>query len=147
MCMDWTSCTVAVFRLGPSTARIGVDTDEYGIVRPKSPNRRLKETYEGVFDTGDHWEFLIEGQSVVEPDVASQFQGLWQNLPEGEQARCHTPGFGIEVRDGERLELRAAFCFQCNNISIRTDSSTDMRVFDAGSEPGCGLLQLFKSVV
>jgi hypothetical protein len=68
-----------------------------------------------------------------------RLRALMLGLPDGEPARCHTPGFGL--RFGRPRELYVSLCFSCNNIFV----DREMVTFDAGSPQARKLLVFLRS--
>ena len=102
--------------------------------------------HEGEFETGGG-RFHVERSGAVPVDDIADLQRLWEELPEGEQSRCHNPRIGFEVRTNGDLELRAALCFECHNISTRSPQGDGSRTFDSSSKPARTLLKLLKAAL
>jgi hypothetical protein len=60
--------------------------------------------------TGDPPSVTVEG------DAAQRIAGMWRRLPPGEQARCHTPPFGLRFLADSTIVCQASICWDCNNI-------------------------------
>jgi hypothetical protein len=72
---------------------------------------------------------------------------LWGQLVEGEQARCHTPGYAIQLLSGKESIFIAALCWHCNNISMSGVSLTEsFRTFESNSKAAVSLLRLCENV-
>ena len=65
---------------------------------------------------------------------ATRIAALWRDLPPGEEARCHTPPFGLRFYFGRRLVCEASICWQCNNIFGNAGDEELFFAFD-GSHP------------
>src|SRR5262249_14652523 len=82
---------------------------------------------------------LVQNASLIE---------LWNALPNAEQARCHIPGFAIQLLRGPHPVFTAALCWKCNNISLAGSVATlSWRKFDASSQSAQRLLVLCEEVV
>ena len=104
-------------------------------------------TREGDFQTGERVEFEVLRSGRLSQPTIPELQRLWNDLPEGEQARCHDPRIGFEVHREAALVLRAALCFDCSNISTRSPDGDDWRVFDPSSTQAQALLELLVSAL
>jgi hypothetical protein len=102
---------------------------------------------DGEFETGNRTSFQVGRHGVVRANDIVELERLWNELPEAEQDRCHNPRIGLEARTGNELELRAAICFQCNNISSRGPGGDDWRSFDATSDQAQSLLRILESAL
>jgi hypothetical protein len=102
----------------------------------------------GVLSISATWKFGILRQGDCTAEQAGLIQSLWNDLPEGETARCHLPGFAIQaVVKGEPV-FSAAICWTCNNVSIGGSMATQTwRTFDAESPEALRLLALCQEVV
>ena len=97
--------------------------------------------HDGDFQTGDRLQFQVLRSGSLREASISEVERLWDDLPEGEQARCHDPHIGFEVHREAALVLRAALCFDCSNISTRSPDGDDWRVFDPSSRQAQALLK------
>ncbi|MBW8881982.1 MAG: hypothetical protein JF615_11385 [Asticcacaulis sp.] len=79
---------------------------------------------------------------------ANRVYRLLNALREDETARCFTPGFRVELFQGETMVFGANICWDCYNMrmdgTLATRSAT---AFDAASPPAQALLELCQSVV
>ena len=98
-------------------------------------------THDGDFQTGDRLQFQVLRSGSLPELSISEFERLWDELPAGQQARCHDPHIGFEVHRDAVLVLRAALCFDCSNISTRSPDGHDWRVFDPSSMQAQALLK------
>ena len=95
-----------------------------------------------VIRTGPHWAFPALRRVCCTSEQSTQIVAAWNSLPAAEQARCHEPGFAIELFRGSESVFVAALCWRCNNISIGGAlATTDWRVFDARSVAALNLLK------
>lgn len=101
----------------------------------------------GPFVTGRSNEFRTgrSGQ-LVEPQI-SELELLWNALPVADQDRCHVPRIGFEVSRDNVLQLRAAVCYECSNISIRLPAEDVWRAFDPESAEAQRVLQILSSAL
>jgi hypothetical protein len=67
----------------------------------------------------------------VPDDLCEVLAELWQQLPKGEQARCHTPPYGLRFFRGKKLLCEASICWACNNIHGHRGNRPFFREFDA----------------
>ena len=87
----------------------------------------------------------------LDGDAAQRIAALWRRLPPGEQARCHTPPFGLRFRTGERVVCQASLCWECNNSSGNGEgrrfitSSTVRKRRPKNSSPNSGGRQPLKA--
>jgi len=54
--------------------------------------------------------------SLIERQDVERMAALWRALPSGEQARCHTPPFGLRFWLAGQKLLDASICWDCNNV-------------------------------
>ena len=98
--------------------------------------------------TGTHWAFPVLKRSTCVPEQIEEIVRHWNGLPAGEQARCHTPGFALELFVKGKSVFVAALCWRCNNISFGGSmASLSHREFEARSIPGSRLLQLCRRAI
>jgi hypothetical protein len=95
-----------------------------------------------VFEVGhrDHppaFRFRIAWEQPLTADPRRRVAALLAALPDGEEARCHHPVFGLRLDPGTPDELRMSICFQCNNIYL---DGGGRRRFEGQSAAGGALL-------
>lgn len=78
---------------------------------------------------------------------AQQIAAAWRSLPEGEQARCHIPTFGLRFYAGGELILEASICWQCNNIAGKAGAESVFFVFDGEHAQSRELLAMLEQVM
>jgi hypothetical protein len=71
---------------------------------------------------------------------AEEIARLWNELPPGEQARCHVPPFGLRLFSRGVLLLEASLCWDCNNIFGVAGESAFGFEFDASAPSSTALL-------
>ena len=71
---------------------------------------------------------------------AQRIAELWRALPSGEQARCHTPPYGLRFCAGERIVCNASICWECNNIFGEAEGQQLHFEFEAGHPTSAALL-------
>ena len=54
--------------------------------------------------------------SLIDVTDVDRIAALWRALPPGEQARCHTPPFGLGFWRAGRKLLEASICWDCDNV-------------------------------
>jgi len=109
----------------------------------KKPLLRLRE----VVATSSHFSFPVLRRKRCSPVDADRILELWNALPEGEGARCHLPGFALELRQAGEAIFVAALCWECNNVSIAgREAVIEKRLFDASSKPAQELLERCRRV-
>lgn len=82
------------------------------------------------------------------PEQASRIASLWSALRADDQARCHIPGFALELVSGDEVIFSASICWTCNNICMSGPLSTaQWATFDATSTEARALLSLCQTVV
>jgi hypothetical protein len=102
---------------------------------------------QGVISTSEHWQFRVLRENVCSAEQSKTVVDLWNLLPEGSVARCHVPGFGIQLMLQGEVIFIAALCWQCNNISIGGKlADTGWRAFDAASDSAIQLLNICEQV-
>lgn len=80
-------------------------------------------------------------------EQATSIASLWNSLPDGEQARCHSPGFALQALVEEAPVFTANICWDCNNVSIDGPAaSISWRSFEARSRQAQTLLALCSQV-
>ncbi len=100
---------------------------------------------DALVSTGGRSRFLVAARHQCSQEEASSVIALWNQLPDGLQARCHVPGFAIEVLLGPEVVFAAALCWECDNVSMGGRLAKESwRTFDAESEPALRLLRLCK---
>lgn len=98
--------------------------------------------------TSGPWKFEVLKYGFCSAEQALQLASLWNDLPPGETARCHVPGFAFQAYVGREVVFSAAICWKCNNISIGGPlASENWRVFDAATTEAQSLLKLCQEVV
>ena len=102
---------------------------------------------DGEFTTGSRISFKVGRSGLVTHEDVSELERLWNDLPVAAQARCHIPLIGFEVRHENELELRAALCFQCCNISSRSPEGDHWRSFDPTSDQAQSILRILESAL
>jgi hypothetical protein len=80
------------------------------------------------------------------PAEMREVQSLWRALPDGMQARCHDPSFGLRFADGERTVLEARICFRCRNASLTDGEAKGWLKFDARSAQAVRLRALLVDI-
>jgi hypothetical protein len=100
---------------------------------------------DSLVSTGEHSQFPVVARHQCSQEEASLVIALWNQLPDGLQARCHVPGFAIEVLLGSEVVFTAALCWQCNNVTMGGRLAKESwRTFDAESDPALRLLRVCK---
>lgn len=101
-------------------------------------------------DLGDTAEFTIGPfQFYASEPVAldeNQRAECWRlacALPRGKMARCHYPGFGLQLGLADGTSAKVSLCFQCHNAYL----GDELTSFDAGSEEGSALLTFLREIV
>jgi hypothetical protein len=97
---------------------------------------------DGDFITGDRFRFRETRSARVPDSDAPELEALWNSLPEASMTRCHNPNIGFEVRRNTTVELRAALCYKCSNMSLLTPAGSDFRTFDADGDAAIRLQAL-----
>ena len=82
----------------------------------------------------------------VANEAAQQISNLWRELPEGEQARCHIPPFGLRFYRNGELQIQASLCWECNNIFGDAKGNNFWYAFDAQHETSQNLFTLCKQI-
>jgi hypothetical protein len=72
---------------------------------------------------------------------AQRIAELWRTLPEGEQARCHLPPFGLKFYAEGILVCQASICWRCNNIFGETGGDRLFFAFEGSAAPSRELLK------
>ena len=109
----------------------------------KKPLLRLRE----IVATSSHFSFPVLRRKRCSPVDADRILELWNALPEGEGARCHMPGFALELRQAREAIFVAALCWECNNVSVAgREAVIETRLFDATSREAQELLELCRRV-
>lgn len=98
----------------------GIDAVEVVSLRGLNPNR-VSEYMAVAKDA--RWVRLVGSE-------AKRIAEMWRALPDGEQARCHVPPFGLRFFAGSKLVCEASICWQCNNIFGRAGADEDFFEFD-----------------
>jgi hypothetical protein len=81
-------------------------------------------------------------------EQARQIAELWSALREAEQARCHIPGFAIDLIENGAVIFSSSICWTCNNIRMSGKLCTsEWATFDRDSGAAQALLGLCKLVV
>ena len=76
-----------------------------------------------------------------------EIAALWNELPPGEQARCHTPPFGLRFFCEGVLLLEASLCWECSNIFGVAGGGAFECQFDAAAPSSTELLGRIRQVV
>jgi hypothetical protein len=79
--------------------------------------------------------------------AADRIAELWRCLPQGNQARCHTPPFGLRFYSGEQVICQASVCWECNNIFGDFSGKPLHYEFDAEATPSKQLFAEIQKVV
>jgi hypothetical protein len=98
---------------------------------------RVSEYMQKAIDT-DHIK--------VVGDLAQQIANFWQQLPPGEQFRCHIPPFGLRFYSNGKLQLQASICWECNNIFGDLEGNNFSYEFDGQHQISQALLEICKKV-
>jgi hypothetical protein len=97
--------------------------------------------------TGRDWKFPIVTQNICSTVQATRLIELWNSLPDGEQSRCHSPGFAFQLIIENDPVFTAAICWRCNNITFAGSfANLEWRTFDGESDGALQLLQLCQEV-
>lgn len=105
------------------------------------------ESAHSVLKVSDHWKFPVVNVGRCTEIQMHLVVTLWEQLVESEQARCHTPGYAIQLLSGKEPIFIAALCWHCNNISMSCISLTkNFRTFDSSSKAAVSLLRLCENV-
>lgn len=100
-----------------------------------------------IIRTGAHWRFRIVREGLCSDAQATMVGELWETLPPGEVARCHSPGFALQFWAQGEIAFTAALCWQCNNISFAgSHAPPHGKTFDGNSSTAHQLLQICKMV-
>jgi hypothetical protein len=129
---------VRIVALGPRVER---STSWLGVLFKKSST----PSPDAFVRTGERSQFPVVARHQCSQEEASLVVALWNQLPDGLQARCHVPGFAIEVLLGAEVVFTAALCWQCNNVTMGGRLAKESwRTFEAESDPALRLLRLCK---
>lgn len=110
-------------------------------------NEESSRSAHGVLQVSDQWKFPITNVGKCTEIQMHLVVTLWGQLIEGEPARCHTPGYAIQLLSSKVPIFIAALCWHCNNISMSGVSLTkNFRTFDANSKGAVSLLRLCENV-
>lgn len=97
--------------------------------------------------TGTYFRFPILRQGMCGGEQAGSIIRFWNELSDDQMARCHNPGFALQLLLGSEPVFTAALCWDCNNISFAGRlAPTSLRAFDGRSEAAVQLLRLCKKV-
>ena len=100
-----------------------------------------------MLQTSEQWKFQVLRVGICTAVQKATLIELWNELPHGEQMRCHNPGFAIQVFHEGQPTFTAAVCWSCNNISMSGHlASLDWRNFDGSSQVARCLLELCRAV-
>lgn len=110
-----------------------------------APNPHATDAPDGdptVFEVGHRghspwFRFRIAWERPLRADQRRRAGELLAALPNGEEARCHDPVFGLRLDPGTADEVRMSICFGCNNIYL---DGGGRRAFEAESDAGGALL-------
>jgi hypothetical protein len=69
---------------------------------------------------------------------------LWRELVRGEEARCHTPPFGLRFYARGSMILQASICWECSNIYGFAGASELHTSFAADTPSARALLSMLK---
>jgi hypothetical protein len=95
---------------------------------------------------------LIRSEAVVREVVligedADRIASLWRALRPAEEARCHTPQFGVRfLLDGEAM-AEASLCWECNNAYGYAGTKELHFTFDASAPAAVLLLMQMRHVL
>jgi hypothetical protein len=129
---------VRIAALGPRLER---STSWLGALFKKSST----PSPDALVSTGEGIQFPVVARHQCSQEEASLVIALWNQLPDGLLARCHVPGFAIEVLLGPEVVFTAALCWECDNVSMGGRLAKESwRTFNAGSDPALRLLRLCK---
>jgi hypothetical protein len=84
--------------------------------------------------------------SLVDREDVERVAALWRSLPAGEQARCHTPPFGLRFWLADRKVLQASICWDCNNVYGYVGTLPIYFPFDAKAPVSVSLLMQCRHV-
>lgn len=103
---------------------------------------------ENTIATSGQWCFHIKRTATFTETECVALVSLWDQLPGGETARCHLPGFAFQLMLEEQAVFIAALCWQCNNASIGGSlASESWRTFDASADSAIKLLSLCQNAI
>ena len=78
---------------------------------------------------------------------AERIAALWRALPAGEEARCHTPPYGLRFWREGRLLAEASLCWECDNARGYAGDETIAFAFNAKSPTAQSLLLQLRHVL
>jgi hypothetical protein len=126
---------------------IGEHFDEMKVLELTPFSSDILQSTEKIVTTSG-WCFAVSREALCTDAQAAVLVSLWDRLPPGETARCHIPGFAIQLSHQGRVVFTAALCWKCNNISIAGDlASENWRAFNAESVEAIELLRLCETAV
>lgn len=126
---------------------VGESFDELRISRLDASHTPSDIGSASTLSIGQQWRFRIISRVVCAADEAAEVISLWNKIPDGDEARCHDPGFALELLLGGETVFVAALCWRCNNASIGGRlASAEWRRFDASSYEAQRLLKLCKAL-
>jgi len=80
-------------------------------------------------------------------EEAERVLSLYQALPPGDGARCHTPPYGLRMFREQRTVCEVSICWQCNNMFGEANGQPFCIRFDSSSSPAQKLLsELLRAV-
>ena len=88
-----------------------------------------------------HAEIRLTGED------AERVAALWRALPASEEARCHTPPYGLRLWRGGRLLAEASLCWACNNARGYAGNESIAFAFNAKSAVAQSLLLQLRHVL
>jgi hypothetical protein len=109
---------------------------QFGSLLFNKPLRQVNTAKGFDFGVINYVEMNVEdGNEVIQ---------LINRLPYEDPARCHNPGFGVELLEGEKQIFVCSICWQCNNIFIKNNGVQSFVHFDAQSTQASKLLDKFR---
>ena len=89
----------------------------------------------------------IRGDVRLTGEDAQRIATLWRALPAGEEARCHTPPYGLRFWRGGRLLAEASLCWECDNARGYAGAETIAFAFNSRSAVAQSLLMQLRHVL
>ena len=89
----------------------------------------------------------VRGHVRLTGEDAERIAALWRALPAGEQARCHTPPYGLRFWRGGLLLAEASLCWECDNARGYAGDETIAFGFNAESAVAQSLLLQLRHVL
>jgi hypothetical protein len=88
-------------------------------------------------------DFPTVGRVVCPPDHARRIVSALVSLTEDEQARCHIPGFAVDLHNDGEVVFTANICWSCNNMRLSgSKAPSAWATFDATCAPAKLILAL-----